>query len=63
MVCCWLALVYWASSRIGGAVKGGDLFGAFPTLGPKNASNSNFGSRPDPLGNGTSLSHWAISDF
>ncbi|MBX3634935.1 MAG: DUF1501 domain-containing protein [Rubrivivax sp.] len=40
---------------MGGAVRGGDLYGAFPTLGVKNANNNNFDSSPDQLGNGALL--------
>jgi len=40
---------------MGGAVKGGDIYGAFPLLGTKNANNNNFDSSPDQIGNGSLL--------
>lgn len=40
---------------MGGAVRGGDLYGRFPTLGAKNTNNNNFDSSPDQLGNGVLL--------
>lgn len=40
---------------MGGAVRGGDLYGRFPVLGPKNANNNDFNSSPDQLGNGSLL--------
>ncbi|MDO9091776.1 MAG: DUF1501 domain-containing protein [Rubrivivax sp.] len=40
---------------MGGAVRGGDLYGRFPTLAEKNRSNNNFDGSPDQLGNGSLL--------
>jgi uncharacterized protein (DUF1501 family) len=40
---------------MGGAVRGGDLYGSFPVYGTKNANNNNFDSSPDQIGNGSLL--------
>jgi uncharacterized protein (DUF1501 family) len=40
---------------MGGAVRGGAVYGALPVLGAKNATNNNFDSSPDQLGNGALL--------
>jgi uncharacterized protein (DUF1501 family) len=40
---------------MGGAVRGGDLYGSFPVYGAKNTNNNNFDSSPDQLGNGSLL--------
>lgn len=40
---------------MGGAVRGGDLYGAFPVYGTKNANNNNFDDSPDQIGNGSLL--------
>jgi uncharacterized protein (DUF1501 family) len=48
---------------LGGAVRGGDLYGRFPTLGVKNANNSNFDSSPDQLGNGALLPTTSIDQL
>jgi len=47
----------WGSHHLvmGGAVKGGDIYGKVPTLGVKNANDNNFNSSPDQLGNGVLL--------
>ncbi len=47
----------WGSHHfvMGGAVKGGDLYGTFPVLATKNTNNSNFDGSPDQLGNGALL--------
>lgn len=37
---------------LGGAVKGGDLYGRFPVLGMRNANSNAFDSSPDQVGNG-----------
>lgn len=48
---------------MGGAVKGGDLYGRFPTLATKNANNSNFDGSPDQLGNGSLLPETAVDQL
>jgi uncharacterized protein (DUF1501 family) len=55
----------WGSHHfvMGGSVRGGDLYGAFPTLGLKNASNSNFDSSPDQLGNGSLLPKTSVDQL
>ncbi|MBA4176982.1 MAG: hypothetical protein C0505_10555 [Leptothrix sp. (in: Bacteria)] len=55
----------WGSHHfvMGGAVKGGDLYGRFPTLGAKNANNNNFDSSPDQLGNGALLPEVSVDQL
>lgn len=48
---------------MGGAVRGGDLYGAFPVLGVKNTNNNNFDASPDQLGNGSLLPATAVDQF
>jgi uncharacterized protein (DUF1501 family) len=40
---------------MGGAVRGGNLYGRFPTLATKNTNNNNFDGSPDQLNNGSLL--------
>ena len=55
----------WGSHHfvMGGAVKGGELYGRFPTLATKNANNSNFDGSPDQLGNGAMLPALAVDQL
>jgi uncharacterized protein (DUF1501 family) len=48
---------------MGGAVRGGDLYGSFPVLGVKNANNNNFDASPDQLGNGSMLPTTSVDQF
>jgi uncharacterized protein (DUF1501 family) len=47
----------WGSHHfvMGGAVRGGDLYGDFPILAPKNPANNNFDGSPHQLANGALL--------
>lgn len=55
----------WGSHHfvMGGAVRGGDFYGRFPTLGTKNSNNNNFDSSPDQLGNGALLPQTAVDQL
>jgi len=55
----------WGSHHfvMGGAVKGGDLYGNFPVLGAKNANNNNFDSSPNQLGNGSLLPETSVDQL
>jgi uncharacterized protein (DUF1501 family) len=55
----------WGSHHLvmGGAVKGGDLYGTFPTLATKNANNNNFDGSPQQLGNGALLPGTAVDQL
>ncbi|WP_280153651.1 DUF1501 domain-containing protein [Piscinibacter sp. XHJ-5] len=48
---------------MGGAVRGGDLYGNFPVLGTKNSNNNNFDSSPNQLGNGTLLPETSVDQL
>jgi uncharacterized protein (DUF1501 family) len=48
---------------MGGAVRGGELYSRFPTLGVKNANNNNFDSIPDQLGNGALLPETSVDQL
>ncbi len=48
---------------MGGAVRGGDLYGRFPVLATKNANNNNFDGSPDQLGNGSLLPEVAVDQL
>jgi uncharacterized protein (DUF1501 family) len=48
---------------MGGAVRGGDLYGNFPVLGAKNAANNNFDSSPNQIGNGALLPETSVDQL
>jgi uncharacterized protein (DUF1501 family) len=48
---------------MGGAVRGGDLFGNFPALALKNTNNNNFDGSPNQLDNGKLLPELAVDQF
>ena len=48
---------------MGGAVKGGDLYGNFPVLGAKNATNNNFDSSPNQIGNGSLIPETSVDQL
>ncbi len=55
----------WGSHHfvMGGAVKGGDLYGRFPLLATKNTNNNNFDGSPDQLGNGALLPERSVDQL
>jgi len=55
----------WGSHHfvMGGAVKGGDLYGNYPVLGVKNANNNNFDSSVNQLGNGAMLPETSVDQL
>ena len=48
---------------MGGAVRGGRFFGAFPVQGLKNAGNNEFDSSPDQLANGALLPRSSVDQL
>ena len=48
---------------MGGAVKGGDIYGNFPVLGAKNLTNNNFDSSPNQIGNGSLIPEVAVDQL
>ena len=48
---------------MGGAVKGGDIYGNFPVLGAKNTNNNNFDSSPNQIGNGSLLPETSVDQL
>ncbi|MCI1193082.1 DUF1501 domain-containing protein [Calidifontimicrobium sp. SYSU G02091] len=55
----------WGSHQfvMGGAVRGGDIYGRFPQIGVKNANNNRFDSSPDQLDNGSLLPEISVDQF
>ncbi len=55
----------WGSHHfvMGGAVKGGDLYGNFPVLGVKNANNNNFDASPNQVQNGAMLPETSVDQL
>ena len=48
---------------MGGAVRGGDLYGSFPVLGAKNPNNNNFDASPNQVGNGALLPQTSVDQL
>jgi uncharacterized protein (DUF1501 family) len=48
---------------MGGAVRGGDLYGRFPVLGERNPNTNYFDSSPDQVGNGALLPATSVDQF
>jgi uncharacterized protein (DUF1501 family) len=55
----------WGSHQfvLGGAVRGGDVYGNFPVLGAKNANDNNFDSSPNQVQNGSLLPEVAVDQL
>jgi uncharacterized protein (DUF1501 family) len=48
---------------MGGAVRGGDLYGNFPVLGVKNAANNEFDASPNQIQNGVLLPEISVDQY
>jgi uncharacterized protein (DUF1501 family) len=48
---------------MGGAVRGGQVYGQIPVLAAKNANNNNFDGSPDQLGNGALLPSTSVDQY
>ncbi len=48
---------------MGGAVRGGDIYGAFPVLSRKNASNNGFDGSPDQAQNGVLIPRVSVDEY
>jgi uncharacterized protein (DUF1501 family) len=48
---------------MGGAVKGGDLYGTFPVLGARNPSTNYFDGSPDQIGNGALIPSSSVDQY
>lgn len=48
---------------MGGAVKGGDLYGSFPGIGPKNSGDNNFDSSANLITNGAMLPTTSVDQY
>ncbi len=55
----------WGSHHfvMGGAVRGGDLYGNFPVLGTKNPDNNGFDSSPNQIANGALLPETSVDQL
>jgi uncharacterized protein (DUF1501 family) len=55
----------WGSHHfiMGGAVKGGQVYGTLPSLGTKNSANNDFDSSPDQLTNGVLLPTTSVEQY
>jgi uncharacterized protein (DUF1501 family) len=48
---------------MGGAVNGGDIYGAYPTIAAKNRADNNFDASADQLLNGVLLPKYSVEQY